>query len=89
MGWRSILEELLSDAGFQVRTCASFGDAFGYLRLETGMVHIGDQTINDEPQVPFGGVKGSGYGRFGGQAALDEFTELRWINIQRTPRTFP
>lgn len=59
------------------------------LRLETGMVHIGDQTVNDEPQAPFGGVKGSGYGRFGGQAALDEFTELRWINVQRTPRTFP
>jgi vanillin dehydrogenase len=59
------------------------------LRLDTGMVHIGDQTVNDEPQVPFGGVKGSGYGRFGGQAALDEFTELRWINVQRTPRTFP
>ncbi len=59
------------------------------LRLETGMVHIGDQTVNDEPQVPFGGVKGSGYGRFGGQAALDEFTELRWINVQRKPRTFP
>jgi acyl-CoA reductase-like NAD-dependent aldehyde dehydrogenase len=58
-------------------------------RLETGMVHVGDQTVNDEPQAPFGGVKGSGYGRFGGQAALDEFTELRWINIQRTPRTFP
>jgi NAD-dependent aldehyde dehydrogenases len=59
------------------------------MRLETGMVHIGDQTVNDEPQVPFGGMKGSGYGRFGGQAALDEFTELRWINVQRTPRTFP
>jgi acyl-CoA reductase-like NAD-dependent aldehyde dehydrogenase len=59
------------------------------LRLETGMVHIGDQTVNDEPQVPFGGVKGSGYGRFGGQSALDEFTELRWINVQRVPRTFP
>jgi acyl-CoA reductase-like NAD-dependent aldehyde dehydrogenase len=59
------------------------------LRLETGMVHIGDQTVNDEPQAPFGGVKGSGYGRFGGQSALDEFTELRWINVQRTQRTFP
>jgi aldehyde dehydrogenase (NAD+) len=59
------------------------------MRLETGMVHIGDQTVNDEPQVPFGGVKGSGYGRFGGQAALDEFTELRWISVRRTPRTFP
>jgi len=59
------------------------------LRLETGMVHIGDQTVNDEPQAPFGGMKGSGYGRFGGQAALDEFTELRWINVQRVPRSFP
>ena len=59
------------------------------MRLETGMVHIGDQTVNDEPQAPFGGVKGSGYGRFGGRAALDEFTELRWINVQRTQRTFP
>ena len=59
------------------------------MRLETGMVHIGDQTVNDEPQAPFGGVKGSGYGRFGGQSALDEFTELRWINVQREPRTFP
>jgi acyl-CoA reductase-like NAD-dependent aldehyde dehydrogenase len=58
-------------------------------RLETGMVHIGDQTVNDEPQVPFGGVKGSGYGRMGGKAALDEFTELRWISVQQTKRTFP
>ncbi len=58
-------------------------------RLETGMVHIGDQTVNDEPQAPFGGVKGSGYGRMGGKAALDEFTELRWISVQQTRRTFP
>jgi acyl-CoA reductase-like NAD-dependent aldehyde dehydrogenase len=58
-------------------------------RLDTGMVHIGDQTVNDEPQVPFGGVKGSGYGRMGGKAALDEFTELRWISMQQTKRTFP
>ncbi len=59
------------------------------MRLETGMVHINDQTVNDEPQVPFGGVKNSGYGRFGGQAALDEFTELRWISVKTKPRTFP
>jgi len=57
--------------------------------LETGMVHIGDQTVNDEPQAPFGGVKESGYGRMGGRAALDEFTELRWISVQQTKRTFP
>ena len=59
------------------------------LKLEMGMVHINDQTVNDEPQAPFGGVKGSGFGRFGGQSALDEFTELKWINVQRKPRTFP
>ena len=57
--------------------------------IETGMVHIGDQTVNDEPQVPFGGVKGSGYGRMGGKAAIDEFTDLRWISVQMTPRAFP
>ena len=57
--------------------------------LDTGMVHIGDQTVNDEPQVPFGGMKGSGYGRMGGKAALDEFTELRWISVQMNRRSFP
>ena len=58
-------------------------------RIESGMVHINDQTVHDEPQVPFGGVKESGWGRFGGKAALEEFTELRWISIQRTPRQYP
>jgi acyl-CoA reductase-like NAD-dependent aldehyde dehydrogenase len=58
-------------------------------RLESGMVHINDSTIHDEPQVPFGGVKESGYGRHGGRAAIEEFTELRWISIQRTPRQYP
>ncbi|MBI2992722.1 MAG: aldehyde dehydrogenase family protein [Gammaproteobacteria bacterium] len=58
-------------------------------RLDTGMVHINDQTINDEPQAPFGGVKGSGWGRMGGKAALEEFTELRWISYQRNKRAFP
>jgi acyl-CoA reductase-like NAD-dependent aldehyde dehydrogenase len=58
-------------------------------RIETGIVHINDQSVHDEPQVPFGGVKDSGWGRFGGRAALEEFTELRWISIQRTPRQYP
>jgi acyl-CoA reductase-like NAD-dependent aldehyde dehydrogenase len=58
-------------------------------RLETGMVHVNDQTVHDEPQAPFGGVKGSGWGRLGGKAALEEFTELRWISVQRTPRRYP
>jgi acyl-CoA reductase-like NAD-dependent aldehyde dehydrogenase len=58
-------------------------------RLETGMVHVNDQSVHDEPQAPFGGVKGSGWGRLGGKAALEEFTELRWISVQRTPRRYP
>jgi acyl-CoA reductase-like NAD-dependent aldehyde dehydrogenase len=57
--------------------------------IESGMVHINDQTVHDEPQVPFGGVKDSGWGRFGGKAALEEFTELRWISAQLSPRQYP
>ena len=51
-------------------------------QLQSGIVHVNDQPVHDEPQMPFGGVKDSGWGRFGGQAAIDEFTELRWITIQ-------
>ncbi|MBN2125701.1 MAG: aldehyde dehydrogenase family protein [Deltaproteobacteria bacterium] len=58
-------------------------------RIESGIVHINDQTVHDEPQVPFGGVKDSGWGRFGGNAALEEFTELRWISAQLAPRHYP
>ena len=58
-------------------------------RLETGMVHINDSSVHDEPQVPFGGVKDSGWGRHGGLAAMEEFTELRWVTMQRTPRQYP
>jgi acyl-CoA reductase-like NAD-dependent aldehyde dehydrogenase len=58
-------------------------------RLETGICHINDATVHDEPPMPFGGVKSSGWGRFGGTAALEEFTELRWITIQDSPRQYP
>ena len=51
-------------------------------RLDSGIVHINEQPVGDEPQMPFGGVKDSGFGRFGGQAVIDEFTELRWITVQ-------
>jgi acyl-CoA reductase-like NAD-dependent aldehyde dehydrogenase len=54
-------------------------------RLETGICHINGPTVHDEPQMPFGGVKASGYGRFGGKAAIHEFTELRWITISSLP----
>jgi acyl-CoA reductase-like NAD-dependent aldehyde dehydrogenase len=58
-------------------------------RLETGMCHVNDTTVHDEPQMPFGGVKASGWGRFGGNAATEEFTELRWITVQEERREYP
>lgn len=58
-------------------------------RIESGIVHINDSSVGDEPQVPFGGMKDSGWGRMGGTAAKEEFTELRWVTMQRTPRHYP
>jgi acyl-CoA reductase-like NAD-dependent aldehyde dehydrogenase len=58
-------------------------------RLETGICHINGPTVHDEAQMPFGGVKASGYGRFGGKAAIAEFTDLRWITIQSGERHYP
>jgi vanillin dehydrogenase len=58
-------------------------------KLETGICHINGATVHDEPQMPFGGVKDSGYGKFGSRAGLDEFTELRWITIRRSPTHYP
>jgi len=57
--------------------------------IDAGIVHVNDQTIGDEPQMPFGGVKDSGFGRFGGAAVVDEFTELRWVTVQRGSHPFP
>jgi vanillin dehydrogenase len=58
-------------------------------RIQSGICHINDATVHDEPQVPFGGVKASGWGRFGGQWAAEEFTELRWITVQDEQREYP
>jgi acyl-CoA reductase-like NAD-dependent aldehyde dehydrogenase len=58
-------------------------------QIDSGIVHVNDQTVADEPQMPFGGVKDSGFGRFGGQAVVDEFTELRWVTIRSGGHPFP
>ncbi|MFP6562690.1 aldehyde dehydrogenase [Paraburkholderia sp. B3] len=58
-------------------------------RIESGICHINGPTVHDEAQMPFGGVKDSGFGRFGGKAGIAEFTELRWITLQTTPRHYP
>ena len=58
-------------------------------RIDSGICHINGPTVHDEAQMPFGGMKASGYGRFGGKAAVDQFTETRWITIQTTARHYP
>ena len=58
-------------------------------KIDSGICHVNGPTVHDEAQMPFGGVKGSGIGRFGGKAGIAEFTELRWITLQTTPRHYP
>ena len=58
-------------------------------RIESGICHVNGPTVHDEAQMPFGGTKASGYGRFGGKAGIEQFTELRWITIETQPGRFP
>jgi len=58
-------------------------------QIRSGICHINGPTVHDEAQMPFGGVGASGYGRFGGKAGIDQFTELRWITIETQPGHFP
>jgi acyl-CoA reductase-like NAD-dependent aldehyde dehydrogenase len=90
-----------ADAAIERANATTYGLAAGILtsdadrgfqlaeRLESGIVHVNDQPVGDEPQMPFGGVKDSGWGRFGGTAAVHEFTELRWITVQSGTHPFP
>ncbi len=58
-------------------------------KIKSGICHINGPTVADEPQMPFGGVNDSGYGRFGGKAAIAEFTDLRWITIEDPNQHYP
>jgi len=58
-------------------------------QIKSGICHVNGPTVHDEPQMPFGGTKASGYGRFGGKAGIDSFTELRWITIETQPGHYP
>jgi aldehyde dehydrogenase (NAD+) len=58
-------------------------------QIDVGMVHINDQPANDEPHMPFGGTKQSGLGRFNDRWVLDEYTEPKWISVQREDRQYP
>nr|CAA75076.1 vanillin dehydrogenase [Pseudomonas putida] len=58
-------------------------------RLESGICHINGPTVHDEATMPFGGVKASGFGRFGRTAAIDAFTQLRWDSVQHGAAHYP
>lgn len=58
-------------------------------RIDTGMFHVNDGTVHDEPIVPFGGEKSSGLGRLNGETMLDAFTTLKWISVQYGRSHFP
>ncbi|WP_448321143.1 aldehyde dehydrogenase family protein [Streptomyces sp. CO7] len=58
-------------------------------RIDAGIVHVNDQPVNDEPQMPFGGTRDSGWGRFGVGFVAEDFTELQWVTTRDTPRAYP
>ncbi|MGB7586199.1 MAG: aldehyde dehydrogenase family protein [Terriglobales bacterium] len=58
-------------------------------QVDSGMVHVNDGTINDDPLIAFGGVKASGVGRLNGKWALEEFTTMKWISVQHKQRHYP
>lgn len=64
------------------------GERFA-LGLQTGMTHVNDSSVYDQPNSPFGGEKNSGIGRYGGEWIIDEFTTDRWVTFRQSPRTYP
>ncbi|MCT2588095.1 aldehyde dehydrogenase family protein [Actinophytocola gossypii] len=85
---------LAADSAYGLSLSILTGDAMRGLaladRIPTGIVHINDQTVNDEAVAPFGGVLDSGTGaRFGGSANLDAFTDSRWITVRGDIPEYP
>ncbi len=58
-------------------------------QIESGICHINGPTVGAEAHIPFGGVKDSGYGRFGGKAGIDAFTSIRWVTVENPQQTYP
>jgi acyl-CoA reductase-like NAD-dependent aldehyde dehydrogenase len=85
--------ELANDTEYGLSAAVFTKDTARGLRvakqIKSGICHINGPTVHDEAQMPFGGTKASGYGRFGGKAGIDAFTEIRWITIETLPGRFP
>lgn len=58
-------------------------------QIKAGMAHVNDMPVNDEAHLPFGGEKNSGLGRFNGDWAIEEFTTVQWLSVQRSARQYP
>jgi len=85
--------ELANDTEYGLSAAVFTRDTARGLRvaklIKSGICHINGPTVHDEAQMPFGGVKSSGYGRFGGKAGIDSFTELRWVTIETQSGHYP
>jgi benzaldehyde dehydrogenase (NAD) len=85
--------ELANDTEYGLSAAVFTRDTARGLRvarqIRSGMCHINGSTVHDEAQMPFGGMKASGYGRFGGKAGIEAFTELRWITVETQPGHYP
>ena len=85
--------ELANDTEYGLSAAVFTKDTARGLRvakqIKSGICHVHGPTVHDEAQMPFGGTKASGYGRFGGKAGIDAFTELRWITIETLPGHYP
>jgi acyl-CoA reductase-like NAD-dependent aldehyde dehydrogenase len=85
--------ELANDTDYGLSAAVFTRDIARGLRvarqIKSGICHVNGPTVHDEAQMPFGGVNASGYGRFGGKAGVDSFTELRWITVETLPGHFP
>jgi benzaldehyde dehydrogenase (NAD) len=84
---------LANDSEYGLSAAVFTGDSVRGLKvarqIKSGICHVNGPTVADEPQMPFGGVGASGYGRFGGRAGIDAFTELRWVTVATGPGHYP
>ena len=84
---------LANDSEYGLSAAVFTRDAARGLRvarqIRSGICHVNGPTVHDEAQMPFGGLGASGYGRFGGKAGVDAFTELRWITVETEPGHYP
>jgi aldehyde dehydrogenase (NAD+) len=85
--------ELANGTEFGLSSAVFSGDLDRGLRfarkIRAGMTHVNDMPVNDEAHMPFGGEKNSGLGRFNGDWAMEEFSTVQWVSVQRSPRQYP